>query len=349
MIKALNILYVGSLGLRSNSLRRFKTLSLLGHHTRGINIDPLIYKSAFSRLHYHFNIGPGVSRLNKEIISVVKSAAPDLLLIDNKPFVSSRTLRKLKVLAPNMKIVNLITDDPTGQYRYAWSKCLKSASLYDCHFVQRQVNVKELKAEGARRVEICYRSYDPGFHRRIELNDADKLTYGAEVGFIGTYEANREAYIAYLIENDIPVSVTGDGWPGGKHWNIIKPYYKGPSVYGEPYVKTINGMKIALHFLRQANRDEQDSRSFEIPACSVFMLAESSDLHRSLFEDGKEAVFFQSKEEMLEKLKYYLAHDKEREKIADAGFERGLKSGYDHTSRLKMVIDTVFNESLIDG
>jgi spore maturation protein CgeB len=79
------------------------------------------------------------------------------------------------------------------------------------------------------------------------------------------------------------------------------------------------------------------------------MLAESSDLHRSLFEDGKEAVFFQSKEEMLEKLKYYLAHDKEREKIADAGFERGLKSGYDHTSRLKMVIDTVFNESLIDG
>lgn len=345
MNKALNILYVGSLGLNSNSLRRFNTLSLLGHHTRGINIDPLIFKSVFSRLHYHLNVGPGVSRLNKEILLLVRSAAPDLLLIDNKPFVSSGTLRKVKVLAPKMKIVNLITDDPTGQYRYAWSICLKSASLYDCHFVQRQVNVEELKAEGARRVEICYRSYDPSFHRPIELNQADKLTFSAEVGFIGTYEANREAYIAFLIENGIPVSVTGDGWPGGERWNLIKPYYKGPSVYGEPYVKTINGMKIALHFLRQANRDEQDSRSFEIPACGVFMLAESSALHRSLFEDEKEAVFFKSKEEMLEKIQYYLAHEEERKKIARAGMDRGLKSGYDHTSRLKMVIDTVLNES----
>jgi spore maturation protein CgeB len=342
MNKALNILYVGSLGLNSNSLRRFNTLSLLGHHTRGINIDPLIFKSAFSRLHYHFNFGPGVRKLNKEILSVVKSAAPDLLLIDNKPFVTSSTLLKVRKLAPNMKIVNLITDDPTGQYRYAWSICLKSASLYDYHFVQREVNVNELKAEGANKVEICYRSYDPSFHRHIELNDAEKATYGAEVGFIGTYEANREAYIAYLIENGIPVSVTGDGWPGGKHWNLIKPYYKGPSVYGEPYVKSINGMKIALHFLRQANRDEQDSRSFEIPACGVFMLAESSALHRALYEDGKEAVFFQTKEEMLEKLRYYLAHNQERDLIAKRGAERGKISGYDHTTRLKSVIDTVF-------
>ena len=342
MKKKLFILYVGSLNPNSNSFRRFKTLSLLGHEAKGINIDKLIYGSVFRRVHYHLNAGPGIFRLNRQILDAVKEKAPDLLLIDNKPFVTASTLRKIRRIAPGIRIINLITDDPTGQYRYAWRLCLKTVSLYDCHFVQRKVNIAELKAAGAKRVELCYRSYDPSFHQPISLSEADAKRYAADVGFVGTYEDSREEYIAYLIQHNIPVSITGDGWPKGKYWNIIKPHYRGPSVYGDPYIKTLNGMKIALHFLRHANRDEQDSRTFEIPACRVFMLAEASELHLSLFSDGKEAVFFESKEELLEKLKYYLVHDAERKLIAGKGYERGIQSGYDHTSRLKQVIETVF-------
>jgi spore maturation protein CgeB len=69
-------------------------------------------------------------------------------------------------------------------------------------------------------------------------------------------------------------------------------------VYEEEYIKTINGMEIALHFLRHGNRDEQDSRTFEIPACKVFMIAESSELHLQLFKENEEAVFFSSKKEL---------------------------------------------------
>ena len=334
---------MGSMNSNSNSNRRFKALELLGHEVRGIDIDPVIYGNVFSRLHYHFNFGPGISKLNRQVLDAIKARIPDLLLIDNKPFITASTLKKIRKLAPQIKIINLITDDPTGHYRYAWRLCLKTASLYDVHFVQRKVNIAELKAAGAQRVELCYRSYDPSFHQPVSLSEADAKRYAADIGFVGTYEDSREKYIAYLIQHNIPVSITGDGWPKGKYWNIIKPHYRGPSVYGDPYIKTLNGMKIALHFLRHANRDEQDSRTFEIPACKVFMLAESSDLHLSFFKNGEEAVFFDSKETLLEKVNYYLQHEEEARSIAAHGYERAIRSGYDHTSRLSQVIETVFN------
>lgn len=340
----ISILYVGSLSEQSNSFRRFKTLAGLGHNIEGIDIDPLIYKSRFSRFHHHFNAGPGIYKINRLIIDKIVEIKPDLLLVDNKPFITSRTLKIIRKLQPSIKIVNLITDDPTGRYKYAWRLCLSTAKLYDFHFVQRKVNVQELLNAGARKVELCYRSFDPTFHRPIQLQQEDQKKYESNVGFIGTYEDVREEYVAYLIENKIPVSVTGDGWSKGKNWKLIEPYYNGPSIYGEAYIKTINGMKIALHFLRHANRDEQDSRTFEIPACGVFMLGESSDLHRMLFNENEEAVFFTTKKELLNKVQYYLLHDEERKRIARNGRERCIKSGYDHTSRLNQVIEVVFKE-----
>lgn len=47
-----------------------------------------------------------------------------------------------------------------------------------------------------------------------------------------------------------------------------------------------------------------------------------------LFEPDKEVVFFRDFNEMVKKIKYYLVHDKEREDIAKAGYERSFR---DHT------------------
>lgn len=308
---------------------------------RSINVDDFIYKGAFIKFHHHLNIGPGINSINRKIVEVAKECKPDIIWVDNKSWLNASGLKTMKTIFPATNIVNIVTDDITGKSKNQWRLALKNLKYFDWIFVQRSVNINELKQYGARNVRLCYRSYDPAFHRPIELNSEERKKYKCTIGFVGTYEVEREEYIAYLIQNNIPVSVTGDAWLKGKYWQLIKPYYKGPSVYGEDYIKTINGMDIALHFLRHGNRDEQDSRTFEIPACGVFMLAEKSDVHLSLFEDGKEAVFFTTKEELLEKVKYYLVHAEERRAIAEAGLKRCRDSGYSHQKRLEKVLDQI--------
>ncbi len=341
MIENLSILYIGSLAVWCNSLRRFKALKEIYPGAEAINTDPYILARFISGFQHHLNIGPGVWLLNKRIRETISKKKYDVVLVDNKPYLSAYTLRFIKNQHPSTRIVNLLTDDPFGKFTRSWPLLKRTVSLYDLFFVQRQVNIKELKSQGAKRVEICYRSFDPAYNRPMELVGVDEKEYHVPIGFVGTYENVRASYVAYLIQNNVPVWVRGNDWPGGKYWDIIKPFYKGPSVFEEEYIKAINGMGIALHFLRHGNRDEQDSRTFEIPACKIFMIAESSPLHLQFFKENEEAVFFRDKEDLLQKIKYYMTHKEEAQRIAQNGYKRCTTSGYDHRTRMKKMVEKI--------
>ena len=339
MNKHLTILYIGSLANWCNSLRRYKALKEIAPLTDSLNTDPYILPKFISGIQHHFNFGPGVVLLNRKIRRLVQEKRYDIVIVDNKPYLSRNTLRYIKLRNGETKIVNIITDDPFGKFSRSWPLLKKTVAFYDLFFVQRKINIEELKGRGAKRVELCYRSFDPEYNRPLSLSEEDFRKYDCHVGFVGTYENVRASFVAYLIQNGIAVSVIGNDWPEGEYWDIIKPYYRGPSVYEEEYVKAINGMEIALHFLRHCNRDEQDSRTFEIPASKVFMIAERSALHAQLFKENEEAVFFSSKEELLEKVKYYLENPEEAKRIAHNGYARCYESKYDHRSRMKYILE----------
>jgi spore maturation protein CgeB len=154
------------------------------------------------------------------------------------------------------------------------------------------------------------------------------------VGLIGSFEEQRAESIYFLAKNGIQVGVWGNGWEKNKlsHPNLR---LKGPGILGDDYARGICSFDICLGFLRKVNRDQQTLRSMEIPACGAFMLAERTDEHLAYFEEGKEAEFFGTDEELLEKVRYYLDHEAERKQIARAGRERCLKSGYSNHERLK--------------
>jgi spore maturation protein CgeB len=107
----------------------------------------------------------------------------------------------------------------------------------------------------------------------------------------------------------------------------------------EAYPRVVNATRINLGFLRKANRDQQTTRSIEIPACRGFMLAERTKEHRRLFREGIEAEFFEGFDELLAKCRHYLVQEDERRRIAENGHRRCIFGGYSYEGRLLSVLE----------
>ena len=337
------ILYIGSLSPNCNCFKRYKTLIDLGYNVVGIDIDKTIYvKNITASIHHKLNIGYGIYKLNKQVNKAVDDLKPDLIWVDNKPYLWEKTLKNILEKLPNSKIINLVTDDANGKFKSSWKITPKTAKYYHHHFVQRVENFDDYYSWGAHKVDFCLRSFDPNFHKIIELNITEKEQFSWDVGFIGSYEEERAEYIAHLINNGITVRVIGDGWANKKYWEIIEPHYVSKGVYSEEYVKRLNAIKIVLHFIRVANRDQQDSRTFEIPACGAFMLAQRTPIHEDLFEENVDAVFFDNKDELLDKCLKYLNDDNLRNHIKINGYKKVHEAKHDHSSRLKYVLSKIY-------
>jgi hypothetical protein len=112
-------------------------------------------------------------------------------------------------------------------------------------------------------------------------------------------------------------------------------------IYEERYAEAVAASKISLGFLREICLDEHTTRSFEIPAMGGFLLAHRSAEHLEFFEEGKEAEFFETDEEFNEKVRFYLAHDALRRRIAEAGYRRCMTSGYSYDERIQSLLPQI--------
>ena len=100
----------------------------------------------------------------------------------------------------------------------------------------------------------------------------------------------------------------------------------------------LSGAKIAPCLVRRANRDGHVMRSFEVPACCTFMLAERTEEHLELFEEGKEAAYFSSPEQLVEKVRYYLTQEKERKRMAEAAYRKVTSGKHTYKDRLENIL-----------
>lgn len=335
-MKAHKILYVGSLTERDTSFHRMLAMRQLGYEVYTLDTNKFLPKGFELAIQYRLGIGRMVHVLNQAILKEVSMRHPDLVWFDKALFVTRETLISLQSLT---KTVHLNPDDPFGMHRIGWRIFNRAIPYYDLHFVSRPQNISEYLSRGAKRVFEYDRSFSPDYHRPLSMEEMQGVEK-FDVGFVGSYAPQRARSIDFLHRNNYLVHVFGSGWDKHKIEKRYKSLFS-PPVVGIHYARTLNAMRIALHFLRRENRDEQDSRTFEIPACKTFMLAERSGKHEQLFAEGKEAVFFDNDQDLLEKLNYYLTHVHERDVIANAGYHKSVAAGYDHLNRLRQLIGLV--------
>jgi hypothetical protein len=308
----------------------------LGHDVVDLDATPKSKRSLTERILRQIGYQFGTTRLNAQILDIFTHETPDLVWVDKTLSIAPATLVAIKRHSPSGRLLFYSPDDmmlPTNRSRQ-YQACLP---LYDLHVTTKSYNVTELKGLGARSVLFVDNAFDPHTHRPLALSAEEQCRWQAHAGFVGGEEQDRYEMMLQLAKAGISVSVRGPGWDchTAKHPNlIVEPGW----ITGDDYTRSICATEVNLGFLRKVARDLQTTRSIEIPACGGFMLAERTEEHLRLFEEGQEAEFFDSVEELIEKTRYYLAQADERERIARAGRERCLNSGYSNQERLSTVL-----------
>ncbi len=338
----MKILFIGDLNEYGRSFQRYRALADLGNEIKGLSMVavpfvPGVNKSGFlERLFWKLKLPIDSTGVNKKICQAVKIEKFDIIWIEKGVIIRPKTLSFIKKNQPQAKLISISEDDMYAKHSRSFYYDF-GLKYYDIVFTTKIYNLSELKLLGAKRTELFLDSYDENVHRPMILTDEEKEKFVCEVGFIGTFENDRAEKMLFLAENGIKVVVWGNGWGTwiNKNPNLI---IKNKPLYSDNYAKAICATKINLCFLRKINRDEITSRSVEIPACGGFMLAERTKRHKEFFEEDKEAVFFNTKEELLEKVKKYLANNEARVVIAKAGIERCLKSGYSMKAQLNKIL-----------
>ena len=212
------------------------------------------------------------------------------------------------------------------------------ASHYDWCLVPEKLRLKDYVSMGARPV-YCQEAANPLVYKPHDL----PVEY--DVTFVGQAYGDRSAYIQYLRSKGIDVRVWGRGWPvapppaeegGAKASRQPEATVFGNGILtDDEMIRMYSRSKINLGFStcgethRTGERILQVRlRDFEVPMSGGFYMVEYMEELEEFFEIGKEIVCYNGREDLADKIKYYLAHESEREAIRWAGHRRCRR---DHT------------------
>lgn len=336
------IIYLAQLNYGSTAGHRGWALERIGHQLVNISTDTPgdIFRRVLNKgSKYLFNTYSQTNAKNKSFLSAINEIEEtDCVWVDKGILVAPKTILYMKNKYPHAVFIHYSPDDMLNKQNQT-REYLSSIPLYDLHVTTKSYNVEELKQIGAKDVLFVDNAFEPTVHKKMPLDQAELKKYGSSVSFIGAFEKERAESIEFLAQKGIKIKVWGRSWY--KKINSPNISVVPQELFGEAYSKVLNATDINLCFLRKVNRDLQTTRSIEIPACGGFMLAERTAEHQRLFNEGVEADFFSSDQELLEKVIFYEEHSSARQRIAAAGHQKCLDGPYSNDSRMAQVFQYI--------
>jgi hypothetical protein len=254
----------------------------------------------------------GIAFLNKFIVDYANDLKPDYLLwcsLTHEIFPS--TFRKTREM--EAKIIGLSFDDAWRSDTYVkyWLSYVDILLFNNPSFIEHYRNIK------TNSIFSAFPSASPVEFYKI--NEAQKKY---DVSFVGSFTEYRKSFIDYLRQNSIDVKVFGDGWDGS-HF-----------IPHDEMIKVLNQSKINLNIYEKPNRETLvNDRIFEIAMTGNCLITERPKAIANFFIEDENIITFSSKEELLQKVIYYLRHEDERKRIEQNMCEHALRN---HSAETKL-------------
>lgn len=237
--------------------------------------------------------------------------------------ISIETIKELK--RRGIKTVCWQVDDP---FILLWANNSKphKAKLkeYSHVYTTNMESIKKHYPEIGIKAKFLPFGFDPIYHTNLSLSKE------FDISFVGSSFEHRMANYILPMKNHLQAALFGC-----KHKLWSHPYRV-------PHLKMIeiaNQTKVNLNFSDQPKNGVKclKNRVMEIMGSGQFLLSETFPEARELF-DAKELPLFFSFEELKEKALFYLSNEKEREKIARAGYKK-VKENYSYKKLLAGVLE----------
>ena len=223
-----------------------------------------------------------------------------------------------------------------------------------CMFPEREA-IESYRAVGANPVHVQMAA-NPRFYKPYPLPREFEVT------FVGQRYLERPEYVHHLHANGVDVRVWGPGWqkrkkrpaglvgrgrrlagrlmrrvPGAaepEELYALPGSRCGPPLSDEQLVKMYSRSAISLGFseVQHAQTGEITRhirlRDFEAPMSGALYFTGYQDELVEYYRIDEEIICYETKEELLDKVRYYLSHRSEGERVREAGLRRARR---DHT------------------
>ena len=354
----MKILYLGEIGPGQTALcgcarSRGLAIPCVGVHTA----EPWKRAAwATRQLQRRTHRGSVVDEINATILRAAREFKPDLVWADKQEYLRAETIHDLRKIGA--RTVHF-TPDPYFSLDWKRTRLMDEAmGSFDVLVYCKSYERPQYESLGKPLVYMPL-GYCDEVHRPLPSDDS---RWKCAVGFLGGWEPRRERFLHAVTVAGIDLKIWGGYWEflrDGK-WTLrrqiilrqlagkekfrfhqdehLSRAHQGGEVYGDDYARALTGSEIGLGFLRKVCPDQHTTRTFEIPACGSMLLADRTEEHQEFFEEGKEAEFFDSPEELIEKLSFYSRNGSARKRVADGGYKRCKESGYAYICRMTEVL-----------
>ncbi len=280
----------------------------------------------------------GYRAVNAALVAEARRTAPDIVLVGKGAYFSPATLRRVREVTGAV-MVNWASDDPFNRAN-STADLVGSIPLFDLYVCTKRAVMDDVVRAGCARAIYVRFGYKPNLHfPEPPATTQEHRRFDCDVIFIGGGDADRVPYFETLVRElpELNLNLYGGYWD---RYRALRRYWRG-NVIGRDFRLAVGGAKICVNLVRRANRDDTVMRTFELPACGGFMLAERTAAHQELFAEDLEAVFFGTPDELVAKVRQWLIRDDDRHTIAVAGYRKISGGRNTYADRMNEILAAV--------
>ena len=256
------------------------------------------------------------------VMAKITASRPDVLYLQDLSLLNSKTLEKAKNHC-HLIVGQIASPLPgTGNLKQL-DLILTSFPHFVTKFRQMGIHSEYLK--------LCF---EPRILKKIKHR---KRIY--DVTFVGSISPDHHKGTQLLeeISKEVPLGFWGNGEKYLPPGSPLRKCYRGEA-WGIDMYQILSQSKILINrHISTAENYANNMRLYESTGMGAMLITDEKSNLNKLFRINKEVVTYKNAEELVSKIKYYLSHEKEREKIATAGQKRTLKE-HNYLLRMKELI-----------